>query len=303
MPSCEDGKTTEALAEYDRLDDEVSRDIAHQGIRLGPKGRDLRRKPTTYETFARSAINILISDFPKPANPRMKAASEFWIGWSLFRRDKLEESMPALRARPAKPGPRRSRAGNRLSTSPSPTTACRSSAEAEGRTGSRLLKRLPEREGAHGPVFAWLGTKLRRGGELPGGLALPPKRAITPESPSQTKIVVWRAAGRSALESGAYPGSPPALSTSFSKSRTTTFARPRPHYFLARAHVRAEGLRAPPSKAAEACLERSNRREILNARNPASSWAISGWPSGKPADCRQALCGGGRILQPRIDRK
>jgi tetratricopeptide (TPR) repeat protein len=100
-------------------------------------------------------------------------------------------------------------------------------------------------------IFAWLGRSLELEQNYVEAWRYL-KHAITPEQPAETKVAVWRAAGRSALEAAAYEDALRPLEIVL-QVEDNEFRKAETNYFLARAHFE---LKDPERarESAEACL-------------------------------------------------
>lgn len=199
----------------------------------------------------------LLADFPK-RDPKKRAASEFWRGWALYRQNKFEDCRgPFQRARKADES-----ALGRESTLHLALANYHLQAREELKTElDALLKNYPK-EKVPRPVFAWLGTSFAADKNYPEGWRYL-KYAITPKKPTDTKVVVWRAAGRSALEAGAYEESLRPLEIVL-QVEENKFRQAETNYFLGRAHLALKDTERA-RKATEACLTLKPQGE-LNAK-------------------------------------
>ncbi len=199
----------------------------------------------------------LIADFPD-RDPEKRAASEFWRGWALYRQDQFAECLePFKRARETDAGTL-----GRESTLHLALANYQLQQRDELKTELDLLLKNYPNENVPRPVFAWLGTSFAREENYPEGWHYL-KYAITPKEPTKTKVVVWRAAGRSALEAGAFEESIRPLEIVL-QVEENKFRQSETNYLLARAHFK---LNDPERarKAAEACLD-FKPQGILNAQ-------------------------------------
>lgn len=199
----------------------------------------------------------LLADFPK-RDSKKKAASEFWRGWAFYRQNEFELSLlPFKRARKSDPSDL-----GRGSTLHLALAYYHLQKRDELKTElDALIKNFPK-EKVPRPVFAWLGTSLAAQKNYPEAWRYL-KHAITPTKPAETKVVVWRAAGRSALEAGAFEEALRPLEIVL-QVEDNQFRKAETHFFLGSAHLALKDTERA-RKAAEACLG-LKPQGILNAK-------------------------------------
>jgi len=199
----------------------------------------------------------LLADFPK-RDPKKRAASEFWRGWAFYRKNEFDLCiLPFKRARKAN----ESLLGREASLHLALANYHLQKRDDLKTELDALIKNYPK-EKVPRPVFAWLGTSFAAEKNYPEGWRYL-KHAITPTKPAETKVVVWRAAGRSALEAGAYEEAlrPLAIVLQVEENQ---FRKAETHFFLGSAHLALKDTERA-RKAAESCLE-LKPQGILNAK-------------------------------------
>ncbi|NIP94889.1 MAG: tetratricopeptide repeat protein, partial [Akkermansiaceae bacterium] len=250
----EAGELPQAHREFERLiavatDHKLKEYAWVQKARLYKEANDLPR-------FA-DCHRHLLTDFPN-REPRRLAASQFWLGWALYRQDKFEDCLePFQRARMAEP-----KELGRESTLHLALAKYQLQRRDELKSELDTLLRDYPKEKIPRPVFAWLGTAFASTGNHQEAWRYL-RHAITPREPTKTKVVVWRAAGRSALEAGACEEALRPLEIVL-QVEENDFRKAETNFLLARAHFT---LKDPERarKAAEACLAFKPQGE-LNAR-------------------------------------
>lgn len=199
----------------------------------------------------------LISDFPG-RDPARRAASEFWRGWALYRQNKFADCL----------GPfRRARQGDaselgRGSTLHLALAHYHLRQRDELRSELDALLRNYREQNIPRPVFAWLGSTYHKDGKYAEAWAYL-QHAITPKKPTDTTVAVWRAAGRSALEAGAYEASLRPLEIVL-EVEESPYRKAETQFFLGSAHL---ALKDPERArtATEACLT-LKPQGLLNSR-------------------------------------
>ena len=216
----------------------------------GPARRDILAK------FAACHARLL-SEF-EAREPAKKAASEFWHGWALYRLNKFSDCVPPFQ---------RARQGDaaelgRGSTLHLALAHYHLQQRNELRRELDTLLRNYRDENIPRPVFAWLGSTYHKDEEYADAWAYL-QHAITPAKPTQTTVAVWRAAGRSALEAGAYEASLRPLEIVL-QVEESPYRKAETQFFLGRAHL---ALKDPERarKATEACLT-LKPQGLLNSR-------------------------------------
>ena len=101
------------------------------------------------------------------------------------------------------------------------------------------------------PVFAWLGKALHEEQDY-GEAWTYLRRAITPDEPSETKLSVWRAAARSAVEAGDHSAALRPLDIVL-QVEDNDYRKAETHFLMGRAHLALEN-REQARNATEACL-------------------------------------------------
>ena len=188
----------------------------------------------------------LIADFPK-RETAMKAASEFWLGWALYRQNKFGDCiLPFQRARQGD-GP----ALGRGATLHLALAHYHLQQRNELRIELDALLRDHRDEKVPRPVFAWLGNTYHKDGKYAAAWTYL-QHAITPEKPTETTVAVWRAAGRSALEAGAFEASLRPLQIVL-QVEESPYRKAETQFFLGRAHLALKDTERA-RKATEACL-------------------------------------------------
>ena len=214
---------------------------------------------TRLESLARFATCHvrLLADFPEREESR-KAASEFWLGWALYRQNKFADCMgPFRRARTAD--------ANSLDRS---STLHLALAHYHLQQRDELRKELDSLLTNHRdekvprPVFAWLGNTYYKDEHYADAWTYL-SRAITPDKPTDTKVVTWRAAGRSALEAGAYEAALRPLEIVL-QVEDNHYRKAETHFFLGRAHLALKDTERA-RKDTEACLS-LKPQGVLNAQ-------------------------------------
>ncbi len=189
----------------------------------------------------------LAEDFPG-RDPAKIAASRFWIGWARFRRDLLQESIPFFRqAREGDP----EALGREATLHLALAHYGLEERDPLRQELDRLLSDYPKTKVPR-PVFAWLGAQFARKERYADAWKYL-QHAITPEHPAQTKVAVWRAAGRSALEAGDFQAALRPFGI-LVKIEDNPFRKAELHFLTARAHA---GLKEfdKARAAAQRCLE------------------------------------------------
>ncbi len=172
----------------------------------------------------------LLSDFPRRENDR-KATSEFWRGWALYRQNKFADCItPFQQARTGDAS-----ALGRTSTLHLALAHYHLQQREELRKELDTLLENYRDEKVPRPVFAWLGNAYYKD-ELYADAWTYLSHAITPDKPTETKVVIWRAAGRSALEAGAYEAALRPLEIVL-QVEDNQYRRAETHFFLGRAHL------------------------------------------------------------------
>ena len=199
----------------------------------------------------------LLADFPRREDSR-KAASEFWCGWALYRQNKFADCIaPFHRARTADAA-----SLDRSSTLHLALAHYHLQKRDELRRELDALLRNYRDEKVPRPVFAWLGNAYYKD-ERYADAWIYLSRAITPEKPTETKVVIWRAAGRSALEAGAYEAALRPLEIVL-QVEDNQYRKAETHFFLGRAHLALKDTERA-RKDTEACLSLKPQGD-LNAR-------------------------------------
>jgi tetratricopeptide (TPR) repeat protein len=134
----------------------------------------------------------LLAEFPE-RSPRERAASNFVMGWALFKEDKLSEALPLLKkARELNPEGLGKDATLHLAL----IYFSRQEEEALQNELDRLLTEFPDSQLPR-PVYAWLGAKRAAQGSYPEAWKYL-NQAVTPERPDETKTAVWKAYSKTA---------------------------------------------------------------------------------------------------------
>lgn len=222
----------------------------------------------------------LLADYPK-RSAAQKAASEFWRGWAFYRQNKFAECVaPFQRARKAD-----EQALGRESTLHLALANYHLQKRDELKNELDFLLTKFRNEKVPRPVFAWLGTSFAKE-ERYADAWVYLQHAITPDKPTDTKVVVWRAAGRSALEAGHLilanlPADPKLAEQAAAKAAAAHQAALRPlqivleveenkfrqaetHYFIGQAHLALKDTERA-RKSSEACLA-LKPQGILNSK-------------------------------------
>ena len=188
----------------------------------------------------------LLTDFPRRETAK-KAASEFWRGWALYRQNKFADCIaPFQQARTADAS-----ALGRTSTLHLALAHYHLQQREELRKELDALLENYRDEKVPRPVFAWLGNAYYKD-ELYADAWTYLSHAITPDKPTETKVVIWRAAGCSALEAGAYEAALRPLEIVL-QVEDNQYRRAETHFFLGRAHLALKDTERA-HKDTEACL-------------------------------------------------
>lgn len=240
----EDKNVPGAHQEFDRLL-AVAQDPALKEYAWAQKAI-LYKEAEDLENFARCQERLL-ADFPE-RDARKRAASEFWLGWAHYRLKNYAACLgPFQRAREGDPGA----LGRESTLHLAQSHYLLKDRDNLKKELDRLLQDYPTQE-VNRSVFSWLGRSLALEEDYVEAWRYL-KHAITPDTPAETTVAVWRAAGRSALEAGAYEESLRPLEIVL-QVEDNDYRKAETNFLLARAHFK---LKDPERarKAAEACLE------------------------------------------------
>lgn len=247
--------STRALAEFDRLL-KNSKDRTLREYAWAQKAV-LFKEAKKYAALA-ECHRQLLSDFPK-RSAKKQAASNFWLGWAHFQLEEFKNSLKPFQ---------NARTGDPALNKESSLHLVLAHYQLEQRDPlQREIDAIRQRYQGDQvtiprPVYAWLGSKFATEKKYEDAWRYL-QHAITPDEPSKTKAVVWRHAGRAALETGHHEQAVRPLEITL-KVEESKYRKAETQYFLARAHL---GLMDTERarKAAEACLQ-FNPQGILNGQ-------------------------------------
>ena len=188
----------------------------------------------------------LLADFPnRPATS--KAASEFWIGWGLFRLNEFKEAIPHLEnARKAAPKELGRESTIHLALA---HYSLQDLASLEPEL-ERLLTDHPDQKVGRN-IFGWAGVKIAMEEEdyARAWKFLP--HAVDIAKPTETKTVVWRSYAKAAVETGEFPNAIPALALLLERDEND-FLKAESLYLKARSHFGLNALKESLDSAEEA---------------------------------------------------
>lgn len=246
---------TRAIAEFDRLLKSSKDALLHEYA--WAQKAILYKEASQFEKLAECHQHLL-KDFPK-RSAKKQAASQFWLGWAHFQLKQFKDCVsPFQKARSGDPALHREASLHLVLAH----------YQLEQRDPlQREIDAIRNRYQSNQvtiprPVFAWLGSSFateKRYDEAWRYL----QHAITPDEPSKTKAIVWRHAGRAALETGHHEAAVRPLEITL-KVEEGKYRKAETHHFLARAHLGMKDTERA-RKAAEACLN-FNPQGILNAQ-------------------------------------
>ena len=171
----------------------------------------------------------------------------FWLGWALYRLDQFTGCLePFQQARKAEGG-----SLHRSSTLHLALAYYHLQRKDDLQQELDVLLRDYKDEKIPRPVFAWLGKALHEEQDY-GEAWKYLRRAITPDEPSETKLSVWRAAARSAVEAGDHSAALRPLDIVL-QVEDNDYRKAETHFLKGRAHLALEN-REQARNATEACL-------------------------------------------------
>ena len=250
----ENADTASAHQEFDRLISQAAKDSTQEYAwaqkaflykeTIDSPG-DEEDRLRSLKAFARCHTRLL-ADFPARDGSK-QAASHFWLGWALYRLDQFTGCLePFQQARKAEGG-----SLHRSSTLHLALAYYHLQRKDDLQQELDVLLRDYKDEKIPRPVFAWLGKALHEEQDY-GEAWKYLRRAITPDEPSETKLSVWRAAARSAVEAGDHSAALRPLDIVL-QVEDNDYRKAETHFLMGRAHLALEN-REQARNATEACL-------------------------------------------------
>lgn len=237
------GKKEEALRDYEtlltRTSDPLLREYAWA------QKAELHKKAKELEAFI-NCHRHLLTDFPQ-RSPANMAASQFLIGWALFRLDRLEECIsPLENARQGDPKSLGYEATIHLALAHYSLQQL-PALEAELQ---RLLDDGPDEKIGRN-VFGWAGVKIANEEEDYSRALKFLRNAIDLDAPAGTKTVIWRSYAKCAVETGEFRHALPALAILLERDENE-YLIAESNYLMARSHFGLNALKQARTAAEDA---------------------------------------------------